>query len=112
MLLAIALPLAFVWTRMVLAFVHIWSRGMFIVHVTIALLLCRPPVLGVFAGGLIAFPWPRMRFLVLGQVTRPFELLVALAAPLRLLRSSLLGLLAASHRMQEIFVSAIGPVPS
>ena len=107
MLLAIALSFAFVRARMILAFVHGWSHGVFIIDMTVSLLFCWPSILRIFAARVIALPGPGVSLLVLGQVTRPLEFLVAFTTALALFHSGLFRLLAASHRMQEILISTV-----
>ena len=65
-LLAIALPFAFVRARVILALVHGWSHGVFIIDMTVSLLFCWPSILGIFAAGVIALPWSGVSLLMLG----------------------------------------------
>ena len=61
MLLAVAFPLAFIWTRRVLTFVHGWSSGMLVIHMTVTFLFCWPSIFVIFAAGFVTLPWPRVR---------------------------------------------------
>ncbi len=77
---------------------------MLVVVVAVHLLLGGPPVLMVLASGNRALPGPRVRLLVLGQIARTLELLVA-ADLTALLGGELLGagvLLPPSHGAHDL----------
>lgn len=58
MLFTIALPLALVRARGILALVHRRGGGMLVVNVAVLLLLCGPSICMVFAAWFTTFPRP------------------------------------------------------
>jgi hypothetical protein len=103
MLLAIGLPLGGIRARLEQALELRGRSGVLIVDVPIALLLGRPTKLKVLAFLIAALPGTRVSLLVLGEITWPLELFLAVTAAVQNV-PGLVRLPAASHGSTYTFV--------
>jgi hypothetical protein len=105
-LLAVALTLGGVRAGREVAVEGVGAVGVLVIHVAITLLFGWPADLVVFAGGVGALPGARMGLLVLGQVARTLEDLVAVRALLVDVHWRRV-LLAASHGSHDTLIEIL-----
>jgi hypothetical protein len=104
-LLAVALTLRSICTRLKIALVQCRGVRVFVIDVAITFLLSGPANLEILASRIRAFPWAGMSLFMFGQVTGALENLVAVTALLiDVHRWSIL--LAASHGALDALIGS------
>jgi hypothetical protein len=99
MLLAVGLALGRIWARRVEAAIQRRRVGVLVIDMAVTLLLRRPAMFMVLALVVGALPWTLMSLEVLGEVTRPLELLIAQRALMNLRFGVLLT---PGHRPEDV----------